>query len=469
MHRIFSKNNLFWCLIALIAVGSRFFLLGERSFWYDEALSFEIAKAPVWQIMGKTSWSGDENPPLYFLLLHFWLYFGKSECVIRLLSLLFGLLSFPLLYATAKTIFNREVARISLLLFAFSWLHIRYSQEARPYSLFVFFSLASVYFLFLALRENRFRDWGFYILFAVLNLFTHIFSLLLIFSQLIFLLLISKKKGKNIFFLVVGGFLLSFFIPPLQEQYLHLLERHTFLLADFSWVSPIRFLSSMLAGFSSGHPSLPLGFFSIPLVCILLGKMLVAFRRERSFQLLFLLTQFGLPLLGAALASFFVPDLFIRYMVFLLPIFLILVSRGISLLPSRSLKMGAIIILLLLNSIQLFHYYRDIKGNPHTWKKLCAWIETKLKPGEIVAVFPEHHRLSLQYYLKKEVSIKPIPSCDSVEFAALMGEASLKNIWFVYSFRPHPRDAEEKIYQWVQQRAEKTGFPELFFLPPAKN
>src|SRR4051812_1269099 len=63
-------------------------------FWIDEGLSVGIADRPLGDI--PEALRKDGSPPLYYMLLHFWLDLaGDSEAGVRALSLLFALLAVP--------------------------------------------------------------------------------------------------------------------------------------------------------------------------------------------------------------------------------------------------------------------------------------------------------------------------------------------------------------------------------------
>lgn len=63
-------------------------LFFAQSFWRDEAFTYFLAKENVFKITSLTA--KDFNPPLYYLIIHFWMkIFGTSEITLRLFSLIF--------------------------------------------------------------------------------------------------------------------------------------------------------------------------------------------------------------------------------------------------------------------------------------------------------------------------------------------------------------------------------------------
>src|SRR3954470_8229734 len=104
-------------------------------FWIDEGLSVGISDRPLGAI--PHALREDGSPPLYYVLLHFWLALGgRSEAGVRALSLLFALLAIPAAWWAGRAIFRTaRAAWIAALLMAFNPFLSQYAQEARMYSL----------------------------------------------------------------------------------------------------------------------------------------------------------------------------------------------------------------------------------------------------------------------------------------------------------------------------------------------
>ncbi len=136
-------------LIILLALGLRLYRLDAQSLWYDEAFSVYLARMDLAEITARTA--ADVQPPLYYYLLHGWItLFGEGEAVLRGLSLLFGVLTVPLIYLVGRQLFRSRLAGVlAALLVAVSPLHLWYGQELRMYTLLTFLCLLSSYFLLL--------------------------------------------------------------------------------------------------------------------------------------------------------------------------------------------------------------------------------------------------------------------------------------------------------------------------------
>lgn len=108
-------------------------------YWVDEAISIGIASHPLSQLPQLLRHDG--SPPLYYLLLHFWIQaFGNGEVATHLLSLLFALLAVPAAYWAGSAI-ERRVGLLSSLLIAGVPFLTYYAQETRMYALMALLSL----------------------------------------------------------------------------------------------------------------------------------------------------------------------------------------------------------------------------------------------------------------------------------------------------------------------------------------
>jgi uncharacterized membrane protein len=176
-------------VIVLVGLVFRVYGLDSKSIWVDEMYSIKVSQYSLSGIIEETS--QDVHPPLYYILLHFMVkWFGHTEFAVRLLSAIVGSLSILMAFQVGKILFERKTGLLFSLILGFSVYHIRYSQEARMYSLLVLLALISFYFFIRLLQERNVVSAVGYILATTLLAYTHVFALFIIFVQNAYVVLI---------------------------------------------------------------------------------------------------------------------------------------------------------------------------------------------------------------------------------------------------------------------------------------
>lgn len=121
-------------MIAAVAAGPRLVGLRHVSLGLDEILeTLQVGHgySAAWAALREDS----VHPPLWGMLDATWLHVIDTELARRLLPILFGVATVALLSQWAARTFGRRIGLATGLLAAVSPLHVRYSQEIRPYSL----------------------------------------------------------------------------------------------------------------------------------------------------------------------------------------------------------------------------------------------------------------------------------------------------------------------------------------------
>ena len=119
---------------AAVAVGIVARFVQRSPLWLDEALSVNIARLPVSDLL-EALWH-DGHPPLYYLLLHYWMeVVGDGDAAVRALSGIFAVASLPLVWVAGRRLAGTAGARWALVVAALSPYWVRYATETRMYSL----------------------------------------------------------------------------------------------------------------------------------------------------------------------------------------------------------------------------------------------------------------------------------------------------------------------------------------------
>ncbi len=142
-------------IITLIGGGLRVLLLDKNGLWLDETFSLWIANHGVGDML---PWITrlDQHPPLYYLLLHYWTALaGDSPYYARLLSVLFGAGTIPIIYLIGRRLSGAVVGLAAAAFLALSPFNIYFAQEARMYTLLAFNAAVALYALVRLLTDAR--------------------------------------------------------------------------------------------------------------------------------------------------------------------------------------------------------------------------------------------------------------------------------------------------------------------------
>jgi mannosyltransferase len=173
-------------LVLLLGMALRLYQLDADSLWLDEVKTGITSRLDFVSMVNYQA-EKSVHPPLLYMVTHFFLAsMGESDFVVRLPAALLGSLSLLLVYEVGKLLWTRREGVIGAFLLAISAYHVRYSQEARHYSLMVFLGLLSLIFLLKALQRGQWRMWILFALSTSLNLYTHYFAFLILPSELVF-------------------------------------------------------------------------------------------------------------------------------------------------------------------------------------------------------------------------------------------------------------------------------------------
>ena len=196
----------------------------------------------------------ENNPPLHFYLLHFWIkLFGTSSFSVRSLSLIFSIATLPMLFFVGRKIKNDYLGLLLMLLFTFSNFHHSYGIEARTYPIFSFLFTAILLYVLKFRVEMTLRNSLILGFLSALLFYAHYMSILVIpFVFLIHLLLSLRRKSLKQ--LGYFAFMLSLFIVLLLPYLNVFMERFSHVQEAGTWVEKPHWtlLYGMLNKFMNG-------------------------------------------------------------------------------------------------------------------------------------------------------------------------------------------------------------------------
>lgn len=359
--------------------------------WRDEAFSVLLSQNSPLPIIRLTA--ADFNPPLYYLMLHFYMsFFGSGEITIRWLSFTAHLLTVWVAVCLARKFLfpkNRLFLVLTALLVFFNPMLLYYAFEARMYSWLTLFASLSLYF-FLTKQSLP------YIIFSTLGLYTQPFMAFVLLSQFIYCLLVEKLAAWQ---KRLRDFLLSalFFFPWL------LVIVNRLRTASDTWFYPVdgQLVKSVLGNLYLGYEGTPGYFWTITgwLSLVFMILIIFSFRLKKSPQKLLFISLF-LPLILVIGISFLKPIFVNRYLIFtVLPLILLLVI-GIGQIRSRFRRLlTAGFFFLLTFSFNFWFVPAHLKTD---FKKTMVDIDKQFQPEDHLISRTPLSLFEMTYYAKKQ-------------------------------------------------------------------
>ncbi len=415
--------------ICLVAFALRVFQLEHQSLWYDEAFSAYLAHFDLAHITARTA--ADIQPPLYYYLLHFWIALaGDSEFALRFLSLVFGVLTIPLMFVIARRLFNRTPAIIASILATLAPLYIWYSQEARMYTLITLLLLLSSYALLKAIEGNGGNRWQ--VVFIVANIaaiYTHYFAFAVIAFQWLFVLVSSFRVSGSRFNLKLEtlkpaiislAIIAAAFLPWLP-----------FVLARFGqdasyWRGALKLDEAMrhiLINFTMGESVLEsqaqwiaTGWLVCLLISLLVGwwstrKSNASTIQRSNHPIFFVMLYLIIPLTLLLFLFSRNPKFNARYLMIASPSFFLLLAAGLDRIWNSELRIRNYVLrfthfllafsFLLLTSIySIFNLYFDPAFTKASFRDVAQYIEQHSAPDEAIILTSGHLFPAFNYYYR---------------------------------------------------------------------
>lgn len=451
--RVFRSHRTLLLLIAVTLLGGllRVYRLGDKGLWLDEAFSVWLAGHSLSDLYG---WIVriDQHPPLYYTLLHFWMWLGDSETTVRSLSALIGTLTIPVIFLIGRRMAGSGVGLIAAFILALSPFHVRFAQETRMYTLLTFNASVAILALVHLLSDQRSATttigaqflatirawtgarssragaisrlgglstdaaWLGYICFTVAAMLSHNTATLFPVAVNLFVvgLLVVRRKWPQQF---VGESILPVgdIKPPSSRNWL-LAQCGVFLLwlpwlAAFvvqsvgvyrefwipapTWRTIVDILQTFLnAFFPSDSRWLPILWAGFAILAVL-G---VFYLRKRPATLSFLLVLWLTPLLGEWLVSFFRPILYDRTLIWTTVPLYVLLACGFRQLSYRPAIVAGVVMLGGVMLLSLGNYYQNF--NKEEWREAAAYIVQNAQDDDLILFNATWVQIPFDYYFR---------------------------------------------------------------------
>lgn len=415
--------------------------LVNRSFWPDEAvLALNIINKNIPDFINKLDYN--EFSPFGFLTIEKIVinFFGNSEYSLRLLPLIFGLLSIFLFYKLSKKFLSPKLYLFTVSLFAFSRSLIFFSSELKSYSLDVFITIT---LLLLAQSKHTLL----LLIFGALSVWFSYPAIFIIASIIIYKLLSSPKKiDFFIIFSWISSFLVYFFISiqKIQNQPENI-EWQTYWQTSFASLNPFWYLKTFFTIFEN---PLDLFFPIIGATAYLIGSLSFFKKNKKAF---FLLTAPGLFALFASFLHLY--PFSDRFLLFLVPSLIVIIAKGVETLSKLTPTLFYLSIILILLP-QIFLSLKTLVSPvliEETRPLISFWKENRQKDDLIYVYYGSDG--PFKYYAPSESAIFGLNSRDNPalyenDLEKLKGNS---RVWLLFS---HVYNNEE---EFMLSRLEKMG------------
>lgn len=405
-------------LIVSVGFALRFYVLDNWSLWIDEIYTITFrASMPVRELLVIPY---DPHPPLYFLLLHYWMdIFGQTAFVARSFSLLFSLLGIIAMFYLGYELYDDKTGLFAALLFATSTLQIHFGRTVRMYSLFIFLSLVSWYF-FARLHERSRGLSAVYLVSTVALLYTHIYAVFVVAGQYVYMVLSEENNGLTYrFWAKLQAVVLTAYSP-----WMYILGKQVFEMVlgtkggvAIEWIPApslalLRDTALIYGNFPSFYPVLAgndltwvLSLFTLFLFLIAAFTSVVTYRyedgveyvMENKQQVGMMLSLFALIIgLPYVISKVFVEMYYPRYTVVASVPLYVLVARGVRNIQTKKMKAAFLGVLLISSGIMAASY--SAGQSEENWRGVAETLEDRKQPDDTVVLQPSWIDADIKFY-----------------------------------------------------------------------
>lgn len=406
-----------WIAIIILAAAVYTTGISHESFWYDEAYSSVIASYLPWQIPAQIM--VDNHPPLYYMLLSLArMVLGNTEWALRSLSAAGAVGMVALGAGPVRRIFGNRNAFLYALVVLFTPAILIYAHEARMYSLAICAVTAGALYGYLAVAENRPRDWVLFAAATLTGAYLHYYGLIAGFflHGIIFFWLLIKRRGQLKSYLYAAAAVIAAYLP-----WLVVFIRQTMSAQKAFWLGPLSSASVMVAfiqpfAYREQFPTRTFTqfladttltqylAFALAVVLVFSGLVIAwrkGTRQEAAFSRFVLLAYLGVVVAMLLVSLFMVPVFFSRYLLVISGLFLLLVSLGMSMLPGKYLPWVAAGLFAMLNIFTLKDIYTQYFNHP--MRQLVEQLDGAMQPNDLIITSDSYSLGPAFYYLPQAV------------------------------------------------------------------
>jgi hypothetical protein len=380
-------------VIVVLHVLVKFITLNQLELQGDEAFSVFYSQQTIKELL--QTLNSEANPPLYYLLLHFWIqFFGIGLIAVKSLNIIISIGTAIMLFNLTKRTGNYWFVVFVSICFLCSNLHFDFSHEIRAFQLVLFLTISSFYSLLLFLDTKNKRWFFFLIIINTALPYTHYNAVLVPIVQFIGCLFYWNSDRKMVLILFFGYVLSALLFIPQLEIFKNVVPDENFWLG-LSTFEDFKFILFKVVGYDQAYYPLIIPYFISPIV-LLLGLHYSWFDKHFSwkFYLLFWLL-FILPILINYYLAQYIPSFQVRYVLF--ASFGLYLSIGYLFLHLEKGKwlVRAYFLILMLH---FFYQFDPRKREGEGWKEMATMLHSFQKRKVAIVVNASYKARDMMYY-----------------------------------------------------------------------
>lgn len=403
MQKIIRNNRDLFIIIALLLlnIALKSFFLTKFNIDLDEPFTLFRSQQTLKELFSIFSW--ENNPPLYFVLMHFWIkVFGISELSARLLPMLFSTFAVIYMYLIGLKFLKREIALSASLMYSLSNVIIMESHDCRVYSLLVLLILSSFYYFLSIIKNPRSKSHlVFLVISNVLLIYSHFFSFFIIFLQVIYVIFLPSVRKR-----IMPKYLLSLILAfILYLPYLSIFIKRFFSTVEKGISKQNVDLSDVIVSFADTFGNNRFGsLIFITIIFTAIFKLTLGRGKLNVFELMIYGLFCNLYLILLLLFPFTKHILIVsKYMIFIVPGFYFALLLSIYKLTIHSSRVRNALLVL---CFALMIYYTDLN---HSLKlestNMVSYVKKNKDDLTLVYIYPVWIDVVFMYHYNRDIFV----------------------------------------------------------------
>lgn len=452
------RNLILLGLILLSGTLLRLFRLAQSPIWLDEAHTIWIAGKSLPDLIQYVN-IYEVHPHLYYVFVHFWMKFaGSGVFLLRLPSALMGAVGIYIVFLLARELSGTKTALLAAMFMSLSNIEILYAQEIRMYGVLLLSTVLLCYNFVRALKTGKRHYWMFFVLSSLMGIYNDYRSFLPVAVCSLFFLIFFKNYKDQLKKILVSDFLIGLLSLPLIPIFLHQTgpggggTSINIFYSDVNFILVMKTIFSLFGGFILPVNNLFIIVSALILLSVIITGITFHYRESGKSPLLLLLPAIiTISLTTVILYSIFRTKIYsINNLMFLSPLFLILLSQSIFQLKKRAAPLFFIIIIAFIgiNTVCNYLWFNDPRYNKQDFRAVVNYMKSQIKPDDKIVLIPNYQKYVFHYYYKGSNPVLQLTpgTLMSPEVQKALQEPG--RVWWIFASDSFI-DPAQKVRRWV--------------------